>query len=126
MDYGIIKSRNRNDRRNGKERKIMNTEKIKEIINQYFDNELTKSEEVLLFTQLSQNEGARSYFKEMNLLKTVMTETVKDYPQSLDDKILPKLKGEEKIIYAPKPINRVVSYSSYALAIFLLALSIFF
>ncbi|MCB9248205.1 MAG: hypothetical protein H6613_06520 [Ignavibacteriales bacterium] len=43
--------------------KIMSTENIKEIINQYFDNELTKSEEVILFTQLSQDENAREYFK---------------------------------------------------------------
>ena len=104
----------------------MNTEKIKEIINQYFDNELTKSEEVLLFTQLSQNEEARNYFKEMNLLKSVLEEAIEEFPQGLDNKVLSNLKKEEKVIYAPKPISRVANYLSYAFAILLLALSIFF
>jgi hypothetical protein len=109
-----------------KERKIMSTEKIKESINQYFDNELTKSEEVLLFTQLSQNDEARIYFKKMNLLKSMMDETVEDFPNGLDSKILSNLKKEEKVIYTPKPISRVANYLSYAFAIILLALSIFF
>ena len=104
----------------------MNTENIKDIINQYFDNELTKSEEVLLFTQLSQNEKAREYFKEMNLLKSVMEEATEDFPQELDNKILSNLKKEEEVIYTPKPISRVSNYLSYAFAIVLLALSIFF
>ena len=104
----------------------MSTEKIKEIINQYFDNELTKSEEVLLFTQLSQNEETRSYFKEMNFLKSVMEEATEDFPQELENKILSNLKKEEKAIYTPKPISRVANYLSYAFAIILLALSIFF
>lgn len=64
----------------------MSTEKVKEIINQYFDNELNKSEEIFLFTQLSQNEEARNYFKEMNLLNSVIKEGVEEFPQNLDEK----------------------------------------
>lgn len=104
----------------------MSTEKIKEIINQYFDNELNKSEEVFLFTQLSQNEEARKYFKEMNLLKSVIKETEQDFPQKLDKKILSKLKVEKPIIIEKKPTVRIFNYLSYAFAIILLALSIFF
>lgn len=104
----------------------MNTQEIKKIINQYFDNELTKSGEVFLFTQLSQNDDARIYFKEMNLLKSVMDETVEDFPNGLDNKILSNLKKEKKVIYTQKPISRVVNYLSYAFAIILLALSLFF
>ena len=104
----------------------MNTEKIKEIINQYFDNELNKNEEVFLFTQLSQNEEARNYFKEMNLLKSVIEETGKDFPQKLDEKILSKLKVEKPIIIEKKPTSKIFNYLSYAFAILLLALSIFF
>lgn len=55
-----------------------------------------------------------------------MEETVEDFPQVLDNKILSNLKKEEKVVYTPKPINRVVNYLSYAFAILLLALSIFF
>ncbi|MEE9431347.1 MAG: hypothetical protein V3V16_09925 [Melioribacteraceae bacterium] len=104
----------------------MNTHEIKNIINQYFDNELTKNEEVILFTQLSQNDVARDYFKEMNLLRTISDESVEEYPNNLDDKIFSQLKVKEKIIQ-PKP-NRsgIFPAISYGLALVLLALSIFF
>jgi len=104
----------------------MSTEKIKEIINQYFDNELNKSEEVFLFTQLSQNDEARNYFKEINLLKSVIEETQVDFPQKLDKKILSNLKVEKPIIIEKKPTVRIFNYLSYAFAIILLALSLFF
>lgn len=107
-------------------KKSMSTEKIKEIINQYFDNELNKSEEVFLFTQLSQNKEARNYFKEINLLKSVIEETEKDFPQKLDEKILSKLKVEKPVIIEKKSPVRIFNYLSYAFAIILLALSIFF
>ena len=104
----------------------MNTQEIKNIINQYFDNELTKSEEVILFTQLSQNEEARNYFKEMNLLRTVTEESIEEYPSGLDAKILSQLKAEKSVI-KPKPnYTKIFSVISYGLAIVLLALSIFF
>ena len=69
----------------------MSTEKIKEIINQYFDNELSKGEEVILFTQLSQNQAGREYFKEMNSLKNIVGSSLEEYPDSLDKKIFSKI-----------------------------------
>ncbi|MCP5063216.1 MAG: hypothetical protein GY936_12230, partial [Ignavibacteriae bacterium] len=104
----------------------MDTQEIKNIINQYFDNELTKSEEVILFTQLSQNDEAREYFKEMNLLKTISEESVEEYPNNLDDKIFAQLKVEEKVIQNKPNYSRYFSAISYGLALVLLALSIFF
>ena len=53
----------------------MNTEEIKKTIQLYFDGELEKNEEPLLFTSLSQDEEARDYFKSMNLLKNAVDET---------------------------------------------------
>ena len=104
----------------------METKKIKNIINQYFDNELTKSEEVILFTQLSQNEEAREYFKELNLLRTVTEETTEEYPYNLDEKIFSQLKDAEPIT-KPKPnYSKIFSAISFGLAIILLAFSIFF
>ncbi|MCB0744907.1 MAG: hypothetical protein KDC67_13445 [Ignavibacteriae bacterium] len=104
----------------------MSTENIKEIINQYFDNELTKSEEVILFTQLSQDENAREYFKEMNLLKTVVDESLEEYPQKLDDKIYAKLKTEPNIITPNKSYKSVYNFIGLALGMILLALTLFF
>ncbi|MCB0750928.1 MAG: hypothetical protein KDC52_05600 [Ignavibacteriae bacterium] len=104
----------------------MSTENIKEIINQYFDNELTKSEEVILFTQLSQDENAREYFKEMNLLKTVVDESLEEYPQKLDDKIYAKLKTEPNITTQNKSYKIVYNFIGLALGLILLALTLFF
>jgi hypothetical protein len=104
----------------------MSTGKIKEIINQYFDNELTKAEEVILFTQLSQNEEARNYFKEMNLLNSVMEETQNEYPSKLDERIFSKFTNEEQIIIPQKNTNRIFQYITYTFAIVLIFLSIFF
>ncbi len=66
----------------------MSNEKIKELINRYFDNELDKSEEVFLFTQLSQVEEAREYFKQMNVLSENMQNTFEKFPLNLEEDIL--------------------------------------
>ena len=66
----------------------MSSEKIKELINRYFDNELDKSEEVFLFTQLSQEEEAREYFKQMNVLSENMKNTFEEFPFELEEDIL--------------------------------------
>ena len=104
----------------------MNTQEIKNIINQYFDNELSKAEEVILFTQLSNNEEAREYFKQMNLLKTTTESLIEEYPNELDVKIFEKLreaKTDKLFSYRSSKIFTVVSYT---LAIVLLAFSLFF
>lgn len=102
----------------------MNTEEIKNIINQYFDNELSKGEEIFLFTELSRNEEARSYFKEMNLLKTIIQESAEEYPQKLDEKIFSNLKTTDEI--PVKNQNKIFSYMTYAFAVLLLIISFFF
>ena len=66
----------------------MSSEKIKELINRFFDNELDKSEEVFLFTQLSQEEEAREYFKQMNVLSENMKNTFEEFPLELEEDIL--------------------------------------
>ena len=104
----------------------MKTEEIKNIISQYFDNELTKAEEVILFTQLSQNDEARNYFKEMNLLNSVMEETQNEFPSKLDERIFSKIKNEGQRIVPQKYTNRIFHYVTYAFSIILLAISIYF
>ena len=104
----------------------MSTQEIKNIINQYFDNELNKSEEVFLFTQLSQEDEAREYFKEMNLLKTTTESTLEEYPDKLDEKIFSQLKREETFSKVMSKRSRVFEALSYGFAIILLAMSFFF
>ncbi len=66
----------------------MSTDDIKKLINEYFDDEMKKEEEVFLFTTLSQDEEAREYFKKMNLLKTSLDEVKEDFPLELRGKNL--------------------------------------
>ena len=104
----------------------MRTEEIKEIINQYFDNELSKSEEIILFTQLSQNDEARAYFKDMNLLRTTTEASFAEYPEKLDEKIFSQLKREEPTPTLRINRSRIFEMVSVGFAILLLALSFFF
>lgn len=104
----------------------MSTEQIKEIINQYFDNELTKSEEIILFTQLSNDEDARAYFKDMNLLRTTTESSFVEYPEKLDEKIFTQLKREESTPVLRINRSRVFEVVGIGFALLLLAISFFF
>ncbi len=101
----------------------MKTEEIKEIIDRYFDDELTKQEEVFLFTRLSQNETAREYFKKQNILKTAIQSTMEEFPEHLEERIfnsLPKQKkGAEKFHY----FHYIPAAVSAIIAIILLAIT---
>ena len=104
----------------------MKNSELKNIINHYFDNELSKAEEILLFTELSQDEEARNYFKDMNTLRSITESAIEEYPDSLDDKVFTKISSIEEF----KPFYQKRSYLfntvSYAFAIILLIVSIFF
>ena len=104
----------------------MESSEIKIIINQYFDNELSKAEEVLLFTQLSQDEDARIYFKEMNTLKGITELTIEEYPERLDEKVYSGLSNVNEVTHFFSDRSKLYSAVSYAFALVLLAVSIFF
>jgi len=97
--------------------------KIKELINAYFDGELEKSKEAFLFTQLSLSEVGREYFKQLSQIKTSIDESLEEFPEELDERIL-KFIGKSSI----KKFNffigqRIFSSISYAFALFLIVLS---
>ncbi len=101
----------------------MSNEKIKELINRYFDNELDKSEEVFLFTQLSQVEEAREYFKQMNVLSENMRNTFEDFPLNLEEDILNStVTGIQK---QNKFSFNIQSILGYAFSVVLLIISLF-
>ena len=104
----------------------MSAQEMKNIINQYFDNELTKGEEIVLFSQLSQNDEARNYFKDMNLLRTTTESSFVEYPEKLDEKIFSQLKREEPTRVLRINRSRVFEVVSIGFAIILLAISFFF
>ena len=101
----------------------MSSEKTKELINGYFDNELDKSEEVYLFTQLSQEVEAREYFKQMNVLSENVKNTFEEFPQSLEEEILiSTFAGKEGKKWFAFNIQSVIGY---AFSVVLLVISLF-
>lgn len=101
----------------------MSTEKIKELINSYFDNELNKNEEVLLFTQLSQDEVAREYFKQMNVISENVKNTFEQFPTYLEEEILNvTVAGNTKYKRFQFNINSLLGYAFSAI---LLIISLF-
>jgi predicted anti-sigma-YlaC factor YlaD len=100
----------------------MDSEKIREIINRYFDNDLDKNEEVFLFTNLSQKEEAREYFKQMNMLNENIKNTFEEFPASLEEDIF-----EATISRTTKNGNSFFNLPAlfgYAFSILLLIISI--
>jgi len=65
----------------------MNTNDLKYLINRYFDNELDKEGEILLFSSLTENESGRDYFKKQNLLKLAAINDIKPFPFDLEKKL---------------------------------------
>ena len=104
----------------------MENSEIKNIINQYFDNELSKAEEVILFTQLSQDEEARAYFKDMNLLRGITDLSIEEYPDRLDEKVFASISTAKEATPFLHNRSKIFSAASYAFAVILLVISIFF
>lgn len=101
----------------------MSSEKIKELINRYFDNELDKSEEIFLFTKLSQEEEAREYFKQINVLSENIKNTFKEFPSDLEEDILNATVAEIK--QKNRFSFNIQTIIGYAFSVVLLILSLF-
>ena len=104
----------------------MNTNDLIKMIDLYFDSELEKKKEPVMFTLLSQDEEAREHFKKMNVLKNSAALTMEDFPAGLDEKILRSV-GNIQDKHTTSFINRkVFQVITYSAAIVLLILTIFF
>jgi len=97
---------------------------FEEMINKYFDEELTKNQEVALFTMLAGDTEAIEYFKKMNLLRNSIEKTKTDFPDSLDEKIFRSLPAKESKTGLPKQ-HRLLLAGSYTIAAILLLVSVF-
>jgi len=101
----------------------MSNEEIKTLINRYFDNELNKSEEVFLFSQLSKNNDARNYFKNLNIIKEGIHSTLVGVPNDLEERVLNSI---VTIKEEPKRFQfNIPTVIGYAFSIVLLIVSIF-
>jgi len=99
----------------------MNKELL-ELINLYADGELDRKDEASLFVLLSQNEEARQYFKNLQLVKTGIAQSVEEMPGHLEERIIKSaVNGKKENIY----LSQKKSFSSklpYAFAVILLIL----
>ena len=104
----------------------MKTEDLKTMIDLYFDGELEKGKEPILFTSLSQDEEARDYFKKMNALTNEIGNSLDGFPEDLDTKIMRKvgqINDRQMSAFINKKVFSVIAYSA---TIILLILTIFF
>lgn len=101
----------------------MSSEEIKTLINRYFDNELNKSDEVFLFSQLSTNDEARIYFKNLNMIKEGVHSTTEKVPDELEERILNSIITSDA---EPKRFQfNIPSIVGYTFSVVLLIASIF-
>ena len=97
---------------------------IKKLINEYFDNELEKSEEVALFSILSENEEARDYFKKLNIVRASLNESREEFPMELEERIFRSIENKNQKRKSFFASHSLFTVSSYAFAIVLFIISI--
>lgn len=74
----------------------MNTEKIFELVDLYYDDELTKAEESHLFSVLAANAEGRDYFKKMQMLRNSVRLSAEDLRNGTDKNILTSIASQKK------------------------------
>jgi len=104
----------------------MKTDDLKTMINLYFDDELEKGKEPIMFSVLSADAEAREYFKKLNALKTGMVNTLDKFPNKLDEKILRSVGNIDDKQTTAFLNRKVFSVISYSFTLILLILTIFF
>ncbi|MCU0343605.1 MAG: hypothetical protein MUF28_07265 [Ignavibacterium sp.] len=100
----------------------MSENKIKEMINLYFDGELVKSEEANLFSLLASYQSARDYFKQLSLIRNAVDNDAEDFPAELEERILRSVgsKASEKTgIFSKVKIFSAISYAAALILLFL-------
>ena len=104
----------------------MKTEELINMIDLYFDGELDKGKEAILFTSLGLDDEAREHFKKMNQLQATVANSYEEFPQALDDRILLKLDKLESKTAGSNISYKIFTAITYSFSIILLAASIFF
>jgi len=101
----------------------MSDKQLFEMINLYFDGELDKSKEVILFSLLSGDQNARDYFKQLSVIRDAVNDSMEDFPSELEERILRSI-GSKTLKRSGFYSNiRIFSAISYAAAMILLFLS---
>ncbi len=101
----------------------MENKDLQNMIDLYFDDELTSEQESLMFISLSGDEKGRNYFKRLHLLKSVTENMNEDFPPQLEEKIFHKIFHQERQNIFRKKVNPLFVYP---LILLLLFISIFY
>ena len=106
----------------------MVNDELRNMVDLYFDGELDKNKEPVLFTALAVDIDAREYFKNLHVLQALVTESTESFPVDLEENILMTIKPIKSRSY--KNINfrsRIPNIISIASAVILLIIcSLFF
>lgn len=104
----------------------MNCQLIEKYINEFFDGEIKRENEQMLFSHLSQCDSCRNKFKEYNLIENLVNQLTEEFPDSLDNRIINRFYLlEEK----NKNESRMIKFYRYAvvgLSIILIGFLLFF
>jgi len=100
----------------------MSKNKTFEMVNLYFDGELDKQQEVILFTSLSQDQSARDYFKQLSLIRNAVNDSEEELPTELEERILRSVGSKvskRKNLLANIKIFSTISYAAALILLFL-------
>ncbi len=95
-------------------------------IDLYFDGELNREEEILLFSTLASDQDSREYFKEMNKIKVAINDSMVDFPEELEEKIYKNIGRTDSLRSFSFFPGRSFSFIAAAAIIFFILLSFFF
>jgi len=103
----------------------MSNEKIQLMISEYFDGELDKNKEALMFSLLSGDEEGREYFKQLNRIKTITESSIAEFPFELEERILRNIQTSSSKPVQSQFFRKAASAVPYLLTILLFVLSLF-
>ncbi len=103
----------------------MNCENYQILIQSFLDGELEKEKEGIVFTHLSQCQDCREFMKGINLLNSAAQTEIKEYPLSLDERIMRTIEKRETHKHNNIFTFRMPAYVSYALGIIIILLGLY-
>ncbi len=103
----------------------MNCENYQMLIQSFLDGELEKEKEGIIFTHLSQCQDCREFMKGINLLNSTAQAEIKEFPLSLDEKIMLAIEKRETKTQSNIFTFRMPAYISYALGIVIILLGLY-
>jgi hypothetical protein len=106
----------------------MVNDELRNMIDLYFDGELEKNKEPILFTALAVEVDAREYFKNLHVLQALVSESIESFPVELEENILASVKPVKTKSYNYLNFRNRVSHivSIAAAAILFLVCSLLF